>query len=52
MLQYTYSHLVEAMVGPKGYKAIPVPTDDEGMTPESLEQVSLQLGLHANCCLQ
>eukprot|EP00891_Asterochloris_glomerata_P003670 jgi/Astpho2/3670/fgenesh1_pg.00059_%23_23_t len=36
--KYTYSHLVEAMVGPKGYKAIPVPTDDEGMTPETLEQ--------------
>ena len=50
MLQYTYSHLVEAMVGPKGYKAIPVPTDDEGMTPETLEQVRLQLGLDANHC--
>lgn len=37
--EYTYSHLVEAMVGPKGYVAVPVPMDDYGMTPESLEQV-------------
>ena len=52
MLQYTYSHLVEAMVGPKGYKAIPVPTDNEGMTPETLEQVSRQPGLHSKYCSQ
>ena len=37
--EYTYSHLVEAMVGPKGYVAVPVPMDEYGMTPESLEQV-------------
>ena len=37
--EYTYSHLVEAMVGPKGYNAVPVPMDDFGMTPEALEQV-------------
>ncbi|KAL3159334.1 hypothetical protein ABBQ32_011286 [Trebouxia sp. C0010 RCD-2024] len=36
--EYTYSHLVEAMVGPKGYRALPVPMDDFGMTPEALEQ--------------
>lgn len=39
--EYTYSHLVEAMVGPKGYCALPVPMDDFGMTPEALEQVSI-----------
>ena len=58
--EYTYSHLVEAMVTPKGYNAIPVPMDDFGMTPETLEQVSvLQLPntfppthvhLHAHSC--
>lgn len=37
--EYTYSHLVEAMVGPKGYDAVPVPMDDFGMTPEALDQV-------------
>lgn len=50
--EYTYSHLVEAMVTPKGYDAIPVPMDDFGMTPEALEQVSvlkapLSLTLHS-----
>ena len=39
--EYTYSHLVEAMVTPKGYNAIPVPMDNFGMTPEALEQVNL-----------
>lgn len=39
--EYTYSHLVEAMVTPKGYNAIPVPMDDFGMTPEALELVSV-----------
>ena len=39
--EYTYSHLVEAMVTPKGYNAIPVPMDDFGMTPEALQQVHL-----------
>ena len=39
--EYTYSHLVEAMVTPKGYNAIPVPMDDFGMTPEALEQVGV-----------
>lgn len=39
--EYTYSHLVEAMVTPKGYNAIPVPMDDFGMTPEALEKVSI-----------
>lgn len=39
--EYTYSHLVEAMVTPKGYNAIPVPMDDIGMTPEALDQVSV-----------
>lgn len=43
--EYTYSHLVEAMVGPKGYVAIPVPMDDYGMTPEALEKV-----IHALMC--
>ena len=37
--EYTYSHLVEAMMGPKGYVPVPVPMDDYGMTPEALEQV-------------
>ena len=37
--EYTYSHLVEAMMGPKGYVPIPVPMDDFGMTPDALEQV-------------
>ena len=43
--EYTYSHLVEAMVRPKGYNAIPVPMDDFGMTPESLDKVSSE-----SCC--
>lgn len=43
--EYTYSHLVEAMVGPKGYVAIPVPMDACGMTPEALEKV-----IHALMC--
>lgn len=49
--EYTYSHLVEAMVTPKGYNAIPVPMDDFGMTPEALEQVSVleaPLLIHSN----
>lgn len=37
--EYTYSHLVEAMMGPKGYVPVPVPMDDFGMTPDALEQV-------------
>lgn len=37
--EYTYSHLVEAMVGPKGYDAVPVPMDEFGMTPEALDKV-------------
>ena len=33
-------------MAPKGYKAVPVPMDDFGMTPEALEQVpALPLGL-------
>ncbi len=44
--EYTYSHLVEAMVGPKGYNAVPVPMDNFGMTPESLDKVSSE-----SCCL-
>ncbi len=44
--EYTYSHLVEAMVGPKGYNAVPVPMDDFGMTPESLDKVSSE-----SCCM-
>ena len=45
--EYTYSHLVEAMVGPKGYQAVPVPMDEYGMTPESLEQVKCP---KSTCC--
>ncbi len=43
--EYTYSHLVEAMVGPKGYNAVPVPMDNFGMTPEFLDKVSSE-----SCC--
>ena len=44
--EYTYSHLVEAMVGPKGYDAVPVPMDEFGMTPESLDKVISTIFLH------
>ena len=44
--EYTYSHLVEAVVEPKGYNAVSVPIDNFGVTPESLDRVGVK-----SCCL-
>ena len=41
--EYTYSHLVEAMIGPKGYKAVPVAMDEHGMIPQKLQEVGIAL---------
>lgn len=49
--EYTYSHLVEAMMGPKGYTPVPVPMDDFGMTAKALQQVcSVSTSVYQTSC--
>lgn len=41
--EYTYPSVIESVMLPKGYKALAVDLDQDGILPESLEQVSLQM---------
>lgn len=37
--EYTYPSVIESVMVPKGYKALAVELDQDGMLPESLQQV-------------
>ncbi|KAK9806204.1 hypothetical protein WJX72_005253 [[Myrmecia] bisecta] len=37
--EYTYSHTIESIVNPKGYKALPVAMDSNGLSPDALVKV-------------
>lgn len=37
--EYTYPSVIESVMVPKGYKALAVDLDQDGMLPESLQQV-------------
>lgn len=42
-MQYTYSHFLESVVLPRGYRSIPIPADELGMVPQALSRIILEL---------
>lgn len=37
--EYSYPHMLECVVAPKGLTAVPLPIDEQGIIPEAMEQV-------------
>lgn len=36
--EYTYPHMIESLVNPRGYKVLGIATDGDGIIPEALQQ--------------
>ena len=49
--EYTYPSVIESVIIPKGYKALAVKLDQDGILPESLLEVSHPCAPSASCSL-